>query len=247
MKQTKPPQSQRGFTRADLYVVLMAIAMLAFIALPALGKMKPQSERLSCANNLRQLGLALAMYSANNDGFFPPRIYKPCWTGRLSNGIANAKILVCPSDGPNPPPTNGATDSDPSRWPLDAAPRSYLINSWMDYVAVYHPTNLSYYRLGISPMPIPASAVKYPSATIAFGEKDNYSGHFYMNSDLWYDVVPLDQNRHDQAGDKSSKTGGSNYAFVDGNVRFLKYWASLAPVSLWAVTDLWRTNTISMP
>lgn len=35
-------------------------------------------------------------------------------------------------------------------------------------------------------------------------------------------------------------SGGSNYAFADGSVRFLKYDAAFSPKNLWAVTDEFR-------
>ena len=38
----------------------------------------------------------------------------------------------------------------------------------------------------------------------------------------------------------NKKVGGSNYTFVDGSVRLLKYGESVSPVNLWAVTDEWR-------
>jgi len=49
----------------------------------------------------------------------------------------------------------------------------------------------------------------------------------------------IDQNKHNASGD-TSRSGGSNFAFTDGSVRFLKYGESLSPENLWAATDQWR-------
>ena len=47
-------------------------------------------------------------------------------------------------------------------------------------------------------------------------------------------------------GTKGGRGGGSNFAFTDGSVRYLKHGRSLGPVNLWAVTERWRTNAINV-
>ena len=41
---------------------------------------------------------------------------------------------------------------------------------------------------------------------------------------------------------KGGRAGGSNFAFVDGGVRFLKYGRSTWPLNLWAVSDADRSS-----
>jgi competence protein ComGC len=227
-------QTQRGFTRADLCAVLMAVALLAFIALPTMGKMKPQSDLVSCANNLRQLGLAMAMYSADNNRQFPVRTRSNAWPTTILPGYKDLRLLVCPSDGPNP-----ATFNTSSNYPADRAPRSYIHNGWSDF-----------YKLRFPQSP-PTTAIcetdiGYPAATIAFGEKAHDSGHFYFDFDGYDDIQQIEQARHDRS-QQTPQTGGSNHAMVDGQVQYLKYGAALAPVNLWAVTEQYRTNAIPVP
>jgi prepilin-type N-terminal cleavage/methylation domain-containing protein len=235
-----PVPARGGFTLIELLVVIAIIAILAGMLLPALARAQANGKRTQCLNNMRNLGLALRMYVDDNAGYFPLRTYRPCWTGRMADEIIEPKILVCPSDGPKQPWSLGVTQSDPAQWPMDGAPRSYMINGWNDWVKVNRPTNFNaYYTTGRTSIPIPEDAVKYPSDTIAFGEKDNSSGHFYMDYEGYDDITQLDQSRH-SGGNNRNQAGGSNYGFCDGGARYLKYGRSFNPINLWAVTDYWR-------
>lgn len=61
----------RGFTLIELLVVIAVIALLIGLLLPALGRAREASRLVGCLNNVRQITIAAAMYSHNNDDRWP--------------------------------------------------------------------------------------------------------------------------------------------------------------------------------
>ena len=220
----------------ELLVVIAIIAVLASMLLPALSKAKEQGKRIQCVNDERQFALATVLFVDDNEGRYPPRASgpgDPRWPELLRRYYTETRLLACPSDNGN----FGTTTTN-----ADAAPRSYLINGWNDELeAQTGSANPGTYG-GKS---IRDTDLKRPAETILFGEKLSGSQHYYMDlfESVGNDFTEVEQSRHSGRG----AAGGSNYAFADGSVRYLKFGKMLDPENLWCNVEYYRANCPTVP
>jgi prepilin-type N-terminal cleavage/methylation domain-containing protein len=106
-----------GFTLIELLVVLAIIGVLAALLLPALARAKQRAHNIVCVSQLRQLGMAVRLYSDENDQHMPsaellpttpsdpakplPRICDALgqYVGRANASTnTSAAVFRCPSD-----------------------------------------------------------------------------------------------------------------------------------------------------
>lgn len=72
----KTKKTKAGFTLIELLVVIAVIALLLSVLLPAISKARELAKRAVCANQLRQVGLAIPLYAEAFDNSMPWWGYK---------------------------------------------------------------------------------------------------------------------------------------------------------------------------
>lgn len=101
-------KGKHGFTLIELLVVISIIAILMAVLLPSLRMARMQAKRVVSTSNIRQIGMALDLYTEDNRGYFPETshglnasrdIRQRSWLFTLQAYVGDVnEIRICPAD-----------------------------------------------------------------------------------------------------------------------------------------------------
>jgi prepilin-type N-terminal cleavage/methylation domain-containing protein/prepilin-type processing-associated H-X9-DG protein len=204
-----------AFTLVELLVVIGIITILMAILLTALSKARRQADRIYCASNMRQIGIALISY-ANDHKVFPPSGTARGWLAwEKSDTLTIQDSLIVPYLGGRFKPELFLCPNDPgTRRRLGIFPYSYTVN-----LAICDGSG--------SKNPVRINQIKDPSQKILFIDESAAT----IRDDRWFPMSPwvgpresihLLSVRHDRNGEypEERNPGRGNVIFADGHHEF---------------------------
>jgi prepilin-type N-terminal cleavage/methylation domain-containing protein/prepilin-type processing-associated H-X9-DG protein len=212
-------RKKQAFTLIELLVVIAIIAILAAILFPVFAQAREAARKTSCLSNLKQMGLAMLMYTQDYDEkmvlweqgsgnvFFDSQGFATSYDRLLQPYVKNNNISGCPSDLSDAGFPSGGV----------YAIRSFAI-----------PGNIggNWCNTATNPQPNPPvlAAMPLPAYTIMLNERDNCASGQTDPHTVW-GWCSVNDAESETAWRHNSQ---ANYVYADGHVKNTHYDASNA-------------------
>ncbi|HIE50962.1 MAG TPA: DUF1559 domain-containing protein [Armatimonadetes bacterium] len=226
---------ERGFTLIELLVVIAIIAILAAILFPVFAQAREKARQASCQSNLKQIAVGFAMYMSDYDQRWPywhwGRHREAAaganaknalqWYVRLYPYVKNTQLFECPS----------RSDEGGCRWCYANPGDSRYIAGMPQFPRVHYGYNepMSNNCCGRGK----ESNIKHPAEVLLVGDCRAVLGGWEANNLrlLWRFAVAgtgspcigCGGTVPANAEDFTAHTGGSNIAFFDGHVKWIRW------------------------
>ena len=146
----------RAFTLIELLIVIAIIAILAAILFPVFAKAREKARQTSCANNEKQMGLAILQYVQDFDEMMPGNVVNVVYSAGVWNAIQtytrSTQIGLCPS-GIQVPLSGGGIQ------PLYGENNFYYDGALGNWVYGEHPFSKPGALVSVSSFTVPANTV----------------------------------------------------------------------------------------
>jgi prepilin-type N-terminal cleavage/methylation domain-containing protein/prepilin-type processing-associated H-X9-DG protein len=170
---------RKGFTLIELLVVIAIIAILAAILFPVFAQAREKARQITCASNLKQVGLAILQYQQDYDEVYPmgqnANWYGSGWPDTVTPYIKSFNVFRCPDDSATTLNANQWETATPYGDGISYASNGYMAwdwktaNAWvmMGVMGVGPNGNPLY----VQKTPKALAGVTEPAATIMVAEK----------------------------------------------------------------------------
>jgi prepilin-type N-terminal cleavage/methylation domain-containing protein/prepilin-type processing-associated H-X9-DG protein len=217
-----------AFTLIELLVVIAIIAILASILFPVFAQAREKARQAGCSSNLKQIGLAIRMYTQDYDETFPHNCDEPrpngslkrtpvegtCWSGWISNVLIpyerNAQIYQCPTL---------KSKANFSNWRLPDKAISYCYN-YRSMGGAWGPDPKT--GDGVQPV-VREAAIPEPSNLAMMWDSTNpWADCSYVSS---CGISSRDLTYYNKKDFKQTSwhNGQNNYLFTDGHVKTMAW------------------------